>query len=73
MADNAPVYRAILDAFAASKRQFRLHLRPDDVLAEAVWPAGGPWIFLPGFPDKDRGQCLRGRGGGFCGKRMPLI
>ncbi len=42
MADNAPVYRAILDAFAASKRQFRLHLRPDDVLAEAVWPAGPP-------------------------------
>jgi uncharacterized protein (TIGR02677 family) len=42
MADNAPVYRAILDAFAASKRQFRLHLRPDDVLVEAVWPAGPP-------------------------------
>jgi uncharacterized protein (TIGR02677 family) len=42
MANNAPVYRAILDAFAASKRQFRLHLRPDDVLVEAVWPAGPP-------------------------------
>jgi hypothetical protein len=37
MADNAPLYRAILDVFAASKRQFRLHLRPDDVLAEATW------------------------------------
>jgi uncharacterized protein (TIGR02677 family) len=42
IADNAPLYRAILDLFAASKRQFRLHLRPDDVLAEAVWPAQPP-------------------------------
>jgi uncharacterized protein (TIGR02677 family) len=42
VADNAPLYRAILDVFAASKRQFRLHLRPDDVLAEAAWPAGPP-------------------------------
>jgi hypothetical protein len=41
MADNAPLYRAILGAFATSKRQFRLHLRPDDVLAEATWPGGG--------------------------------
>lgn len=40
--DNAPLYRAILDVFAASKRQFRLHLRPDDVLAEAAWPAEPP-------------------------------
>jgi uncharacterized protein (TIGR02677 family) len=42
MADNAPLYRAILDVFAASKRQFRLHLRPDDVLAEATWPGSPP-------------------------------
>jgi uncharacterized protein (TIGR02677 family) len=42
MADNASLYRAILDVFAASKRQFRLHLRPDDVLAEATWPGGPP-------------------------------
>jgi uncharacterized protein (TIGR02677 family) len=42
VADNAPLYRAILDVFAASRRQFRLHLRADDVLAEAVWPAGPP-------------------------------
>jgi uncharacterized protein (TIGR02677 family) len=42
MADNAPLYRAILDVFAASKRQFRLHLRPDDVLAEATWPGDLP-------------------------------
>jgi uncharacterized protein (TIGR02677 family) len=42
VADNAPLYRAILDVFAASKRQFRLHLRSDDVLVEAAWPAGPP-------------------------------
>lgn len=42
MADNAPLYRAILDVFAASKRQFRLHLRPDDVLIEAAWPGDPP-------------------------------
>src|SRR5437879_3506573 len=38
MADNASLYRAILDVFAAAKRQFRLHLRPDEVVAEAAWP-----------------------------------
>jgi uncharacterized protein (TIGR02677 family) len=42
MAEHAPLYRAILDLFAASKRQFRLHLRPDDVLMEAAWPADPP-------------------------------
>jgi len=42
VADNAPLYRAILDVFAASKRQFRLHLRTDEVLAEAAWPSGSP-------------------------------
>lgn len=41
-AENSPHYRAILDLFAAAKRQFRLHLRPDDVLAEARWPDGPP-------------------------------
>jgi Protein of unknown function (DUF2397) len=35
MADNARLYRAILDVFAASKRQFRLHLRPDGASFEA--------------------------------------
>ena len=44
MADNAPLYRAILDVFAASKRQFRLHLRPDDVLMEAAWPGSPPTL-----------------------------
>jgi uncharacterized protein (TIGR02677 family) len=44
MADNAPLYRAVLDVFAASKRQFRLHLRPDDVLIEAAWPDDPPTL-----------------------------
>jgi uncharacterized protein (TIGR02677 family) len=42
IAENSSHYRAILDVFAAAKRQFRLHLRPDDVLAEALWPDGPP-------------------------------
>lgn len=33
-----------MDAFAAAKRQFRLHLRPDDVLAEAQWEGSPPKI-----------------------------
>lgn len=40
-ADKAAFYRCILDVFAAAKRQYRLQLRPDEVLAEALWPAGG--------------------------------
>jgi len=36
-AEKAETYRAIMDVFAAAKRQFRLHLRPDEVLAEAQW------------------------------------
>ena len=28
-ADKAQFYRVIMEAFAAAKRQFRLHLRPD--------------------------------------------
>jgi len=42
VAANSPHYRAILDVFATAKRQFRLHLRPDDVLAEARWPDAAP-------------------------------
>ena len=38
-AEKAAHYRAIMQAFAAAKRQFRLHLRPDEVRAEAPWPA----------------------------------
>ena len=41
-AEKADTYRAILDAFAAAKRQFRLHLRPDEVLFEAAWPDEAP-------------------------------
>ncbi|GAH78894.1 unnamed protein product, partial [marine sediment metagenome] len=37
-------YRAILDVFATAKRQFRLHLRADDVLAEANWPGAAPTL-----------------------------
>jgi uncharacterized protein (TIGR02677 family) len=37
-ADKAAAYRAILDVFARAKRQYRLQLRPDEVLAEARWP-----------------------------------
>ncbi len=43
-AEKADLYRAIMDVFAAAKRQFRLHLRPDEVLAEASWPGVPPII-----------------------------
>jgi uncharacterized protein (TIGR02677 family) len=43
-ADKAAEYRAIMDVFAAAKRQFRLHLRPDEVFAEARWPSARPAI-----------------------------
>ncbi len=38
--ERAPAYRAVLAVFAAAKRQFRLHLRADEVRAEANWPDG---------------------------------
>lgn len=44
MADNALLYRAILDTFAAAKRQFRLHLRPDEVHASAAWTGEPPGL-----------------------------
>src|SRR5882672_241285 len=43
-AERSELYRNIMDAFAAAKRQFRLHLRPDEVLAEAQWEAAPPKI-----------------------------
>lgn len=43
-ADKAGFYRCIMDVFAAAKRQYRLQLRPDEVLGEADWPAGPPPI-----------------------------
>ncbi len=41
-ADKAGLYRAIMEVFASAKRQFRLHLRPDEVLEDGRWPAGTP-------------------------------
>ncbi|NJO12186.1 MAG: TIGR02677 family protein [Gammaproteobacteria bacterium] len=43
-ADKAALYRSILEVFAAAKRQFRLHLRPDEVLTDAHWPDGTPTL-----------------------------
>lgn len=43
-AEKSALYRGIMDAFAAAKRQFRLHLRPDEVLAEADWTGLPPKI-----------------------------
>ena len=43
-AEKAAFYRAIMDVFAAAKRQYRLQLRPDEVHAEARWPAGPPRV-----------------------------
>lgn len=40
--DKTALYRAIMDVFAAAKRQYRLQLRPDEVLAEAAWPGPQP-------------------------------
>jgi uncharacterized protein (TIGR02677 family) len=37
-AEKSAQYRAIMDTFAAAKRQFRLQLRPDEVQLEARWP-----------------------------------
>jgi uncharacterized protein (TIGR02677 family) len=43
-AEKAAFYRRIMDVFAAAKRQYRLQLRPDEVLAEGAWPDGPPRI-----------------------------
>lgn len=43
-AEKASLYRAITEVFAAAKRQYRLQLRPDEVLAEGRWPDGAPRI-----------------------------
>ncbi len=43
-AEKASFYRCIMDVFAAAKRQYRLQLRPDEVLAEAEWPGPSPSI-----------------------------
>src|SRR5260370_11110643 len=41
-ADKAAFYRCIMDVFAAANRQYRLQLRPDEVLAEAAWSDTAP-------------------------------
>ena len=37
-AEKAAFYRSLMAVFAAAKRQYRLQLRPDEVLAEGQWP-----------------------------------
>ncbi|WP_322052099.1 TIGR02677 family protein [Paraburkholderia bannensis] len=41
-ADKSALYRCILDVFASAKRQYRLQLRPDEVLAEGDWQDDAP-------------------------------
>lgn len=43
-AEKSALYRNIMDSFAAAKRQFRLHLRPDEVLTECQWASLPPRI-----------------------------
>jgi uncharacterized protein (TIGR02677 family) len=43
-AEKSLLYRTVLDAFAAAKRQYRLQLRSDDILAEAEWTETPPSI-----------------------------
>lgn len=41
-ADKSALYRAIMAVFVVANRQYRLQLRPDEVLAEAAWPGAQP-------------------------------
>jgi uncharacterized protein (TIGR02677 family) len=43
-AEKGAFYRCIMDVFATAKRQYRLQLRPDEVLAEARWLEPPPRI-----------------------------
>jgi uncharacterized protein (TIGR02677 family) len=43
-AEKAELYRRIMEVFAQAKRQYRLQLRPDEVLAEARWSGAPPRI-----------------------------
>ena len=43
-AEKAEFYRAIMTVFAAAKRQYRLQLRPDEILAEAQWTGQQPTL-----------------------------
>ncbi len=42
--EKSSFYRSIMDVFAAAKRQYRLQLRPDEVMSEASWADGPPRI-----------------------------
>ncbi|WP_198022059.1 TIGR02677 family protein [Algiphilus aromaticivorans] len=71
-AEKSAQYRAVMECFAAAKRQFRLHLRPDEVRTEAAWPGEPPapeevqqllaqlvdWGNLLSQPDTSRMQTL---------------
>lgn len=71
-ADKAGLYRTIMAVFAAAKRQYRLQLRPEEVLNEAVWAGTPPsrdemaqalaqltdWGNLESQPDMARKQTL---------------
>jgi uncharacterized protein (TIGR02677 family) len=71
-AEKAELYRAVLDVFARAKRQYRLQLRPDEVLAEARWKGAPPtpddvnaalvqlrdWGNLESHPDTSRVSSL---------------
>ena len=43
-AETAMLYRCIMDSFAAAKRPFRLHLRPNEVWTESQWVGAPPRI-----------------------------
>ncbi|CAM3316461.1 hypothetical protein POHY109586_01165 [Polaromonas hydrogenivorans] len=43
-AEKSALYRIIMDSFASAKRQFQLHLRPNEVLAESLWSGPPPRI-----------------------------
>lgn len=43
-AEKAIFYRCIMGVFSAAKRQYRLQLRPDEVLAEAQWAEAPPRV-----------------------------
>jgi uncharacterized protein (TIGR02677 family) len=43
-AEKSALYRTIMDTFAAAKRQYRLQLRPDEVLADTQWNDTPPAI-----------------------------
>jgi uncharacterized protein (TIGR02677 family) len=43
-AEKTALYRTILEVFARARRQYRLQLHPDEVLAEARWGSTRPAI-----------------------------